>query len=213
MPSGHRPQPPVGTARVAFSGLGAAGNSWVNVMWLNITATTHVLADFKAILSDLGGAYSTDLISSMSSAYSLEQVKGSWLYAAGNSIEAVVPAVHPGTASASYLTDSTCAVIDWSISDFYRGGHPRTYFPGIPAADIVNGRLLTSAYQTSLGTAANSFLTTVNSQSSGGISAIQLGTVRFASGNAWLSPPVFRAYQGANIRAVLGTQRRRYAAS
>jgi hypothetical protein len=212
MPSGHRPQPPVGTARVAISGTGTAGNPFVNVFWLSLTASTHVIADLKNIIDTMVSSDWTAVFDLMSSDWTITAAKASWLYASGNSLEYTGSYSAPGHASATAETDAVCAVINWSISDYYRGGHPRTYIPGVPTADVVNGRSLTSGFQTSLAAAANTFITDCNALTHGGISAVALGTVRFASGNAWLSPPVFRAYNGASVRAVLGTQRRRYAA-
>jgi hypothetical protein len=211
MPSGHRPQPPVGTARVAISGTGAAGNPWVNVFWLNLTATTHVAADLHTILNSTANAYDANFKSQISSAYHYNLIKGSWIYAAGNVIEQAITLAAGGTASATEELDSTATLINWAISDYYRGGHPRTYLPGTPAVDVSNGRNLVGAYQSATATAANAFLTAVNALTAGGISACALGTVRFASGNAWLSPPVFRAYNGATVNPIVATQRRRLA--
>lgn len=212
MPSGHRPQPPVGTARVAISGHGLAGNPWVNVFWLNLTSTTHVLADLKSIVDSMVASYNTNLLAYMSSNCVQNAAKASWLYASGNSIEYVGSYANAGGISSAPATDAACAVLNWSISDFYRGGHPRTYLPCAPSSHVTSGRVLDATELTNLASGGSAFITAVNALTHGGISAVQLGTVRFASGNAWLSPPVFRAYNGANPRAVLGTQRRRYAA-
>jgi hypothetical protein len=212
MPSGHRPQPPVGTARVAISGTGKAGNQWVNVFWLNLTATTHVVADLKSIIDTLVGYYNTDLQPSMSSDFHQLGAKATWLYASGNAIEYAGSYNNVGGDGNSVSSDAMCSVIDWTINDYYRGGHPRTYFPGLAATHVNLGRTLVGTYASTLAAGANAFISHVNAETHGGISAVALGTVRFASGNAWLSPPVFRAYQSASVRSIVGTQRRRYAA-
>lgn len=212
MPSGHRPQPPVGTARVAISGHGQAGNSWVNVFWLNLTSTTHVAADLKSIVDSMVTSYNGNFMANLSSVSVQTGAKATWLYASGQALEYQGSYSNAGLASATAEPDAVCAVLNWSIADYYRGGHPRTYFLGIPSANVTNGRLLGSGFQSALATAGTNFITAVNALTHGGISAVQLGTVRFASGNAWLSPPVFRAYNSCSTRPVLGTQRRRYAA-
>jgi hypothetical protein len=212
MPSGHRPAPPVGTARVAITGHGAAGNTWANVFWLSITATTHVAADLKSIIDSMVAAWATEFQGQMASPYVQTGAKASWLYASGQVLEYGGSYSNAGTSGSSYISDASCVVIDWSIPDYYRGGHPRTYLAGVPSAALSLGRTLTSGYQTGVGTAASTWATAVNGLSHGGISAVTLGTVRFASANAWLSPPVFRAYASASVRPVLGTQRRRLAA-
>lgn len=210
MPSGHRPAPPVGTARVAISGHGLGGNPWVNVFWLNLTATTHVIADLKSVIDSMVAAYATRLGAFSTSNFIQTGAKASWLYASGNVLEYSGSYSNAGSHSGSNGPDAICSVINWSISDYYRGGHPRTYLPGPDTSDVLTGNSLASSFQSALATAANSFITDVNALTHGGISAAALGTVRFASANAWLSPPVFRAYNAANVRQKLGTQRRRY---
>lgn len=212
MPSGHRPQPPIGTARVAISGRGVAGNTWVNVFWLNLTATTHVPADLASIVDSMVASYSTHLMANMTNGYTQTQAKASWLYASNSVLEYTGSYANTGQVASASLTDAVCAVLNWSITDYYRGGHPRTYIPGPAATHIGSGRILDSSTQTSIAAHGASFLTAVNALTHGGISAVALGTVRFASSNAWLTPPQFKAYQSASCRSILGTQRRRYAA-
>lgn len=212
MPSGHRPQPPVGTARVAISGTGTAGNPWVNVLWLSLTATTHVQADLANVTDAMVAAFNTDIWSLMANDHNLTAAKATWLYASGQSIEYTGSYSHLGGLTGGSATDAACAVVDWAINDYYRGGHPRSYIAGVRATDIANARTLGATERTNLAAGANSFITAVNALTHGGISAVALGTVRFQSGNAWLTPPVFRAYQSASVRSILGTQRRRFAA-
>lgn len=211
MPSGHRPQPPVGTARVAISGHQDAGNPWVNVFWLNITATTHVAADLNNVLNTIANSYSTRFSSYQLNTTLYTQIKASWLYASGQVVENTQTLSAGGVGGTTESTDATATLVNWAISDYYRGGHPRTYLPGTPGNKITNGRNLDSTYASAVASAANGFLSDVNAATHGGISAVALGTVRFASGNAWLSPPVFRAFGGASVNPIISTQRRRLA--
>jgi hypothetical protein len=209
MPSGHRPQPPPPTARVAISGNGAAGNSWVNVFWLYLGTSNAQVADFHDTLAAIVDAYYNRLGGYISSAYEITLIKGSWLYNDGNVFESQVAVAHAGGGSSSYASDATCTLINWSISDYYRGGHPRTYLPGTPDNEIVNGRTLNAGFLSNVATNANAFLADVNALTIGDIAETDIGTVRFASGNAWLNPPVFKPYVGASVAPVIATQRRR----
>lgn len=210
-PSGHRPQPPVGTARVAISGHGDAGNPWVNVFWLDLTATTHVAADLLNVLTSMANDYGTRFFPYISSVYELTGAKASWIYSAGQVVETSATFSGNGTGSATNCTDATCTLVNWSISDYYRGGHPRTYLPGTPEGQLTNGRNLSPTFASNVATAATDWISDVNALTHGGISAVALGTVRFASGNAWLAPPVFRPYNGATCNPIVATQRRRLA--
>lgn len=212
MPSGHRPQPPVGAARVAISGHGYANNPWVNVFWLNLTATTHVVADLKSVVDSMVASYALRFAPWISNTNAQTGAKATWLYASGAAVEYAGSYSNTGSGASNPASDATATLINWSISDYYRGGHPRTYLPGTPSNHITTGRIVDASFQSSVATAANNFLSDVNALTHGGISAVALGTVRFASNNSWLSPPVFRAYNAASVRAILGTQRRRLAA-
>lgn len=209
MPSGHRPQPPVGTARVAISGLTPGNNTWVNVFWLNLTATTHVAADLKSIIDSMVASYASRFSRDFSSQASQTGAKASWLYASNAVLEYTGAYSNPGTGGASNATDAVCALIDWSISDYYRGGHPRTYLPPIMNTGLSGSNFLDATRLSNLTADVTGFLNDVNALTHGGISAVALGTVRFASGNAWLSPPVFKPYLSGAPRSRVGIQRRR----
>lgn len=184
----------------------------MNVFWLNLTATTHVAADLNSVLTSMLTAFGTRFMPFAVVGYTATGAKATWLYASGQAVETSVTGTTNGSASGGVATDATCWVIDWAINDYYRGGHPRTYLAGLGTNMITSGRTVNTTSAASLATASNGFITDVNALTHGGISAVSLGTVRFASQNAWLSPPVFRAYQSASIRTVAGTQRRRLAA-
>lgn len=182
------------------------------MFWLNLTATTHAVADLKNVVDAMVTAYVTRLFPYVQTSYVQTGAKASWLYGSGTSIEYTGSYSNAGSEGGSPLNDATCFVINWSIPDYYRGGHPRTYLTGLGATIGSSGRIVNPTSQALLATAATNWISDVNALTHGGISAVALGTVRFQSGNAWLSPPVFRGYQSASVRSVMGTQRRRYSA-
>jgi hypothetical protein len=179
------------------------------VFWLNLTATTHVAADLGSIVDSLVASYNTNFFAHLSSECTLTQSKASWLYASNAVVEYTGAYSDVGGGAATNATDAPAALINWGISDFYRGGHPRTYLPGVPSAQVQNANFVSTTLLSQLNTGAAAFLTAVNALTHGGISATALGTVRFASGNAWLSPPVFRAYGSGSCRSRLAIQKRR----
>lgn len=181
----------------------------MNILWLNLTATTHSAADLATVLDGLVTAYATRFAGFIPTGFNTEEAKVSWLYASGQSLEVDHVYTHAGSAGTPVDYMGASKVINWHIADFYRGGKPRTYLPGVAVPESSDGRTVVAGTRSALATAAVNFMNDVNALTAGGISAVTLGTVRFESGNAWLSPPVFRAYTGATVRSVLGTQRRR----
>jgi hypothetical protein len=209
MPIGTRPQPPVGTARVALSGT-VFTHEWVNVLFLRLTHTAVVTVnDLETITNGMADSWGTRFAANLSNVTLLNSIDVTFIKAVGQSLQYTHTEAKVGTSANSLPDASACYVINWAIGDYYRGGHPRTYLPGVISTAMVNGSNLLAGNLTAVATAANGWLTDTNALTSTNVTQVELGTVRFQSGNAWLDPPVFKPYQSASIRPVIGTQRRR----
>lgn len=116
-----------------------------------------------------------------------------------------------GNTAGDAMPPNTAVVCGWLITARYRGGHPRTYQPGIAVtdADVNSGRLLSSAKLAAWQTGFANFLSACNSDALPGGGAYSLGTIAYFRHNAPLVPPVFEPYQSAEVRPRFGTQRRR----
>lgn len=123
------------------------------------------------------------------------------------------------------LTASACYVINHLIGRHYRGGKPRTYIPGVVAANLTGTNEVSSGAQTAIGTAwstsVNSFLGT------SGISITLQDIVNvsyYSTSKVVISPttgrarnvpqlrpggPVVDHISGSVVAAKLGSQRRR----
>jgi hypothetical protein len=209
MPTGTRPAPPVGTVRLTLSGT-LATHKWANVLWLLLTSASPASADLNTLLTAINTAWGTRVRPLLGTDCSLTLMQGVWLHAAGSEIVGTNATVQTGgVGEASVNSAAACFIISNHISSYYRGGHPRTYLPGVRASAVTNGSAISGSVLTSLTTGWNNLRTDINALTAGGITAVQLGTVRFQSGNAWLTPPVFRAFINSTVRSTLGTQRRR----
>lgn len=119
------------------------------------------------------------------------------------------PALTGTATSASYPPQ--CAVcLSWSVNARYRGGKPRTYFPGIPqnSTGTSGGSGLTATYATNLKNAANSFLNDINGTNVDGL-LLQLGTISYYQHKVPRPSPVFVPYIGVHVHERLDSQRRR----
>lgn len=211
MPTGHRPAPPVGTARVAVSGT-YQGHPWVSVMYLELTGTGITINDLSTLAGDIATDWDSNFKGFYTSAVVLTQVDIRYIPSLGNELRFVGAYSHAGTNGGTTGADaSACYVLSWVISDYYRGGHPRTYLPGVPANLITNGSDIDATTFASLISNANSYRSAINALTTTNITGVQIGTVRFASNNAWLSPPRFVPFTGvkAGKKLKLGSQRRR----
>jgi hypothetical protein len=133
-----------------------------------------------------------------------------WITPGGGEIVQFNTTARVGTGAGPQLPNlATAAVMNWRVDKYYRGGKPRSYLPGVTSTNTTDYvHLTTSAINTYQSGMAN-FRTAVNAATSGGITAVALGTVSFISAKEWRSPPVFWPYLGVTVRSILGTQRRR----
>jgi len=209
MPTGSRPAPPAGTARVAIRGT-ILGHEWVNVFYLELTHTDPVTVDDLSALAD---AIDTEIAAHYPNAATtgmvISEIKLVFIPTAGSELAFTKAVSHVGSGNAAINDAAACVVVNWVISDYYRGGHPRTYFAGADGTHVTNGSDLDSASRSGLAASANDFRNGLNAITTDNITAVQMGTVRFQSGGEWLSPPVFRPYTSVSVRTKLGSQRRR----
>jgi hypothetical protein len=180
------------------------------VQYLQVTTDgTKTAADLKTVIDAYVAAFFLRMKASMSASVTLNDVKAVWITSVGNEIayENSVNDVMTGGTMVGNV--STCIVLNWAIGAYYRGGHPRTYLPGVVLASTTNNNALTSAYQASIAAAAALWLSDTNALTATHILTVKLGTVSFQTLKAWRTPPIFRAYTSASVRAIMGTQRRR----
>lgn len=209
MPVGARPAPPPGTAKLIYTGI-LGGHSWATTFWLRLTSSAPAQADLDALALSLANQWGTNLAEYISPAVGLVDTTLVWIPTAGTELISTNATAHSGLSSGTPIHDAAaCYVLSWHISAYYRGGHPRTYLPGVETENITNYSDLIAGIQVNLHLGALNFLTGVNALTHGAITQTELGTVSFASGLAWRTPPIFRPYVGISVSPKLGNQRRR----
>jgi len=114
-----------------------------------------------------------------------------------------------GSNGASPESPQVSYLLNWAIAGTYRGGHPRTYLPGVSYTDTNADGTLVSTRRTALSTAAAGFLSDVNALSPTPFTSVQLGTVAFFRGHSALSPPPFKPFLSGTCNSRVATQRRR----
>lgn len=209
VPPGHRPQQPVDTIRVALSG---TQNTlpFTCILWLKVTTDgTKTSADLKTVVDAFVAAWFLRFKAQQSSAVTYTGVNAVWLTGVGTELTYINSFSDVCTGSTGVANTSSCIVVDWAINAYYRGGHPRTYLPGVILSSVVNASSLAAGYVSAIAAAAVLVISDTNALTATHILTTGLGTVSFASGNAWRVPPLFRPYTSASVRAVMGTQRRR----
>jgi hypothetical protein len=179
-------------------------------MYLKLTDDgTQTAADLKSVVDAAVAAFGLRFKAACPSTWSVTQAKATWITGTGTALEYQNSYSIVGTGTGSGEAGNCAYVINWAINQYYRGGHPRTYLQGVLASQFTAPNQILTAFQATLAGLANSYLSDCNALTATHITAVKLGTVSFARGNAWRSPPVFYGYTGASVRQYVGTQRRR----
>jgi len=212
VPAGHRPAPPVKACRLAISGT-INTLPWTNVFWLQLTDDgTQTSADLKTVIDAVMASWNTNIRPQHVNTVTTSDAKAVWITGVGTAFEYQTSVSYTGAVSSSINDNAACIVVNWAINQYYRGGHPRTYHPGIASSAVTNGSVVAAGTQSTVAGVYSTWMTAVNALTATHITKVELGTVSFARNNAWRSPPVFYAYKSVGVRNYLGNQRRRIGA-
>jgi hypothetical protein len=177
---------------------------------LELTGSSITPTDLSTLATDIAGSWNTRIGGAVPASVVLTGVDIVYVPSVGNEVVANVSVSHTGTFGGTDIQNvATSFVINWSISAYYRGGHPRWYLPGLVEADVTNGSSINSGRATGMATNANNFRLDINGYTTTNISAVQMGTLSFQTGNVWRGTPIFRPFTGASTRTLVGQQRRR----
>jgi hypothetical protein len=200
---------PDNSVRVSIAG---TDNSigFATIHWCQLTvSSTPSQADLDTWLTNFQSAYKTALAGQSGNSVTYAQAKATLFTAGGGVLQSVVSMTGNGTGGTGADVQSSCIVLSWLSSVYWRGGKPRTYLPDPPATSVTSQRNLSAGAITAAVTAGNAFRTAINALTSGAITGTSLGFVSFRSHNADRVPPVFFSVSGCRVHPKLGTQRRR----
>lgn len=156
-------RPVTGVARCVFTGT-ANGQQVVNVFHVQNGGDFGVQysqTGISALASQLATLYASHFRPHLNSSWSGDQVLCQDLTSITSAFAVAALAGNGAVTGATTPQNAACCVT-WKIARRYRGGHPRTYLGPLGAASLENNTSFTSAFQTSVASAANLFLTGVN---------------------------------------------------
>lgn len=210
------PRPPSGVIRVAYSGT-FKGSSWANVMHVKIVpsgALNQNIANDMAIL--LHNAYVASFIPFQSLDLVLSETNIVLFGDNGQTFSAVSASPTSGQDSGVVLPSNVALVISWKASVYYRGGHPRTYLPGLVQDRLADSRSWSAQTIADFNAAAQQFRSTVQGSTPIGVTNVTFGYLQqFAAGGSlkvpreYLTPPVFHPIVGWAVHPRVDSQRRR----
>lgn len=207
-----RPDPPLHTAHFTVTGSTGGGTVWANTFWVrNGNAVQPSAADFDQLTQDFGSAWQSHFLAVLATQCTCTSCSSLYYGPSGQELAGFVGLGGTGSIAGGVMPANVSCCVGWHIQQHYKGGHPRTYLPGIPTVEASNPKLFATAYVTSVLNAANTFHTTVNSFTRGSFSGAKLGTVSFQLKRDWRNPPVFRDFTtgGAHVDQRIDSMRRR----
>jgi hypothetical protein len=170
----------------------------------SVTAT-----EMNALAEFIRSMFAATFVTGMSDQVVHQAVVASYSFGDGTFAEGVATNPVIGGDVGAYCDGATSFLVSWRLSAVWRGGHPRSYFPGVVQDRLADPNTFTSSTVSEWQGHADNYLSDINGGTPTGWSALALGVLRRLSGGAPLVPPEFVPFTGALMRVVPGTQRRR----
>jgi hypothetical protein len=114
-----------------------------------------------------------------------------------------------GGATGIAVDASCCMVISWASTAHWRGGHPRTYMPGINQADLATPIKFAAPWVDTCQNAWNQWYNAIIGQLSPDYSSLRLGFLHRWEQKQLLATPVFYDIHTPTVKHSIGNQRRR----
>lgn len=210
------PLPPKGTLQVAISGLVGPAEWSVIYHCFEETPSDPSESNVHNVAQGMFDAWISAWIPFQSDQVLLEECNVIHWGTAGAEITGAYTNPTVGGDSGDVLPASAAMLVSHRIAAHYKGGHPRSYIPGLVIDRMESSQFWTSATVTEAQTAAETWLALINGVTLGAGNHTLLSCLRrFANGGStttprtYLDPPTLHPVQGVIARSRICSQRRR----
>lgn len=195
-----------------MAGTNGSQSRWANVFWIrNAGGNVPSDSELNALASFIYGRYVSHFGPQINNNVTVQGCQLIYYGPAGLQIGGghVENTIMGQTGIALPASASIC--ISWHVAQRYRGGHPRTYLPGMSQQSMQDVQHWAASYADAIRVTADQFHLDINTHTAGTFGPFHLGTVSFVLRNAWRTPPVFRDFTTASalVDTRIDTQRRR----
>lgn len=212
MPTGDRPDPPQGTIRAAISGINSPNSRWANVFWVRGPSSgSPGGTELNVVAEQLYGFWNANFNEHLSTECVMEGCQVLYYGAGGARLGGQHIENVAGRNIGTALPAHAALVISWHIQQRYRGGHPRTYLPGLTNLHPEDPTSWSLPTRDTFAGAANNFHNQVNGMVVPPFTDFHLGTVSFVLDREWRTTPTFRDFTptAATVDTRIDSQRRR----
>lgn len=203
-----------GGLKIQLKGKYVSGN-WANVMYAITTGTSPTQADLDTMATALKTLWVSNLGECSHTSVSLTQVLVTNIASDTGltGVWASTPVL--GTIAGTAGPANLAGCISWKIARRYRGGHPRTYIPGISLTSVLDTRLFTTTYVATLLSKALAWRTGINAMTYTSMPLISFSCISYYDKDVNPTPPHLRPVPrtdgivGATVGNRIDSQRRR----
>jgi hypothetical protein len=192
--------------------LGAVGGGkWANVLHAQYAGGTIDTAALNTLATAVRTAWVTNFASLVPSVVTLQTVECTDI-STRTGAQGTDTTGGTGTRVGTVLPASVACCVSWKVGVRYRGGHPRSYFPGPVTADVTGSTTWAAAYVTAMSTAAAAFRTAINASTAGGATWAMSAVSYFhkvGGVEAYKTPPDRWLVTGSQVHTRVDTMRRR----
>lgn len=181
--------------------------TWNNVLHVRYAGPAPTATDLVTFGTAVGTLWNTAIAPICPADVTLTEVDVVDLTSA-TSAAGTASVTHAGTRVGSGLGGQVAVVTSWLQSLRYRGGHPRTYWPGGTGADLQDGGHWTGAAVTQFKAASEAFRVGMNALTVG-TASVQLINLSYRTLNAPRPTPLPVIITGSDVHPRIDTQRRR----
>lgn len=189
-----------------------AGLPAANVKYVQYSGDAPTAGACAAIAEALYTAWWADAGAHLSTGTTFEACRVTDLATDTGAEGSVAPASVGGDATGD--TPAGCALlVNHTIGRRYRGGHPRTYYPGLGLAAIASVASWEAAALTAFTAAEAAYALAASTFSESGCDGVYNVNVSYISDHAARVDPVIDQITGSIASGIIRTQRRRYTSS
>lgn len=199
-----------GVAKVAISGTYGT-RSWVNTFHVRrLVEDAMTQAIINDVANAVEAAYGATFITHMPAMAHVHEVVATDLHDTSG-LAGVQPSTRVGAAGGLPSSVNIGPLINWRIALRYRGGHPRTYLPGIAEVSVDENGNVDGTVADAFTADANNFITNLGANV-GDAGALILCVPHYFVGKAPVIPPAVPTVSdilSGKCNPVVGSQRRR----
>ena len=134
-------------------------NDCLNIYHLKANdAGPYAPGDLLTIATDFLSIWAANFFPLLSESLSLASATAKDLTIEDGAEATFVPSPDSGAITGNVLPANVALCVSWKESLSYRGGHPRSYLPGIPASEQSDAQHVSNTYANNVQAAANTFI-------------------------------------------------------